>query len=86
MKNKITIIAVCVIMLLALSGCGWNESGNESSINNGRMTLIYNDGFAVIYRDDETGVQYFSRSSCGTCVMVNADGTPYIEEYNQEEN
>jgi hypothetical protein len=42
------------------------------------MKLIFNDGFAVIYVDMETGVQYFSRANCGTCVMVDENGDPII--------
>ena len=42
------------------------------------MKLILNDGFAIIYVDTETGVQYFSRSNCGTCVMVDENGSPII--------
>ena len=42
------------------------------------MKLIFNDGFAIIYVDTETGVQYFSRGDCGTCVMVDEDGVPVI--------
>ena len=30
--------------------------------------------------NNATGVQYFARSNSGTCVMVNADGTPYTGE------
>lgn len=84
MKNKITIIVICIILLFALSACGWNESSNEAETHDGRMTIVYNDGFSIIYRDNETGVQYFSRSNSGSCVMVNPDGTPYI--WKGEEN
>ena len=43
-----------------------------------RMNVIFNDGFAIIYVDTETGVQYFSRANCGTCVMVDENGCPII--------
>ena len=42
------------------------------------MKIIFNDGFAIIYVDTETGVQYFSRADCGTCVMVDENGDPLI--------
>lgn len=78
MKTKITAIIICVILLFSLSACEWNKTENESLNQAGRITLVYNDGFAFIYKDNDTGVQYFSRLNCGTCVMVNPDGTPYI--------
>ena len=40
--------------------------------------MIFNDGFAIIYVDAETGGQYFSRANCGTCVMVDENGSPII--------
>lgn len=86
MKNKIMMIVICIILLFALSACGCNESENEAESHDDRITCVYSDGWAFIYKDNETGVQYFSRSNCGTCVMVNADGTPYIGNYNRKEN
>lgn len=36
------------------------------------------DGLQVVKEfANSSGVQYFSRYKSGTCVMVNADGTPY---------
>ena len=79
MKKAICLI-LCAVMLLALCGCGFNKAGKaERQENDGRMTVVYNDGFCVIYRDNETGVHYLSRNA-GFCVMVNADGTPYTGE------
>lgn len=79
--KKVICLMLCAIMLLALCGCGYNKAGrSETQENDGRMTVIYNDGYCVIYRDNETGVQYFSRPNAGSCVMVNADGTPYTGE------
>ena len=80
MKRFLLVIAI-IVMLLALCGCGYNKPGKvKTQENDGRMTLVYNDGYCVIYRDNETGVHYFSRSYSGSCVMVNADGTPYTGE------
>lgn len=76
--KKVICLILCAVMLLALCGCGYNKPGKvKTQENNFRMTIVYNDGFCIIYRDNETGVQYFSRSYAGSCVMVNADGTPY---------
>lgn len=79
--KKVICLMLCAIMLLALCGCGYSKAGqSETQENDGRMTVIYNNGYCVIYRDNETGVQYFSRPNAGSCVMVNADGMPYTGE------
>ena len=44
--------------------------------NDYRMSLLYNDGFCLIYRDNNTNVQYI-RIGNGVTVMLNPDGTPY---------
>ena len=74
------IVLILIILLLTVFLCSCNSTENETKNFNGTMTLIYNDGWCVIYRDNRTGVQYFSRANCGTCVMVDADGEPYIEK------
>ena len=76
--RKIVAVILCVILVVCLSGCEFNEKSADISGNDGRMKLIFNDGFALIYVDTETGVQYFSRSDCGTCVMVDENGAPVI--------
>ena len=76
--KKIMAIILCVLLVLSLTACTWNESSTDTSKSDGRMKLIFNDGFAIIYVDTETGVQYFSRSNCGTCVMVDENGNPII--------
>ena len=81
MKFKRVIAGIAAISLAVyLSGCEFNESEIDRENNNGRMTLIYNDGFIVIYVDNETGCQYLSRSACGTCLMVDENGDPLIYE------
>lgn len=77
MKKYLNLI-LCVIIALCLCACGFNKSGeDERQENDGRITVVYNDGWCIICRDNETGVQYFSRPNAGSCVMVNPDGTPY---------
>ena len=76
--RKIVAVLLCVILVACLSGCGFNEKSTDTSGNNGRMKQIFNDGRAFIYVDTETGVQYFSRADCGTCVMVDENGSPVI--------
>lgn len=76
--RKIVAVLLCVILVSCLSGCTFNASSTDTNGNDGRMKMIFNDGFAIIYVDTETGVQYFSRADCGTCVMVDENGSPII--------
>ena len=82
--RKIVAVLLCVILVSCLSGCTFNASSTDISGNDGRMKMIFNDGFAIIYVDTETGVQYFSRTNSGTCVMVDENGSPII--YDQLES
>ena len=76
--KKIVVAILCVLLVACLSACTFNASSVGTNGNDGRMKLIFNDGFSIIYVDTETGVQYFSRSNCGTCVMVDENGVPVI--------
>ena len=76
--RKIVAVLLCAILVLCISGCEFNEMSTDINGNDGRMKQIFNDGFAMIYVDTETGVQYFSRTDCGTCVMVDENGDPLI--------
>lgn len=76
--KKIVAIILSVLLVACLSSCWYNKSSSDKNGNDFRMKVIFNDGFAMIYVDTETGVQYFSRSHCGTCVMVDENGCPII--------
>ena len=76
--RKNVVFILCVLLVVCLSACTFNESSTDINGNDGRMKMIFNDGFAIIYVDTETGVQYFSRDDCGTCVMVDENGCPII--------
>ena len=76
--KKIVVAILCVLLVSCLSACTFNASSTDTNGNDGRMKMIFNDGFAIIYVDTETGVQYFSRANCGTCVMVDDNGCPII--------
>ena len=82
--KKIVVAILCVILVSCLSACTFNASSTDTNGNDGRMKMIFNDGFAIIYVDTENGVQYFSRANCGTCVMVDENGSPII--YDQLED
>lgn len=77
MSKKI-IVAILIMALLLLGGC-MTTHGTETK----RMSCIYNDGFALIWRDNLTGVQYLQTGN-GLCVMVDKDGNPLIEEGEDE--
>lgn len=80
--KKIIALIICVCLVVCFSGCRWNTTKIDESKNDNdeRMMLIYNDGFAIIYVDTETGCQYFSRGNSGTCLMVDENGNPLIYE------
>lgn len=75
--KKLVLIVCCLITALTISACGYNKTTRDNAQNDNRMSLVYCDGFCWIYRDNETGVQYFSRINGGTCVMLGEDGLPY---------
>ena len=82
MKKKIFCLMFLLVLAFTLCGCNWNQmddSGMKKS-NDGMITLTYNDGFYTIIKDNRTGVEYISRCDCGTCVVVDKDGKPFIEE------
>ena len=76
--KKIVSIILSVLLAVCLSACGYNKSSSDKNGNDDRMSVIFNDGYAMIYVDTETGVQYFSRAHCGTCVMVDENGCHII--------
>ena len=81
MKFKKVIAGIAAISLaICLSGCDLNILEEDIENNDGRMTVIYNSGYAIIYVDNETGCQYFSRAHGGTCLMVDENGSPLIYE------
>ena len=82
--RKIVVVILCCLLVACLSSCGFNKKSTDISGNDGRMKVVFNDGFGIIYVDAETGVQYFSRTNCGTCVMVDENGDPII--YDQLED
>lgn len=69
-----------IMSMLFFCGCSFSKSEKNFEGNDGRIEYIFNDGFVTIVRDTETGVEYISRANAGTCVVVNPDGTPYIDK------
>lgn len=82
MKKLIALI-MCICLVVCLSGCDYppNTSEVNTENNDDRITLIYNDGFCLIYVDNETGCQYLTKGSgSGICLMVDENGNPLIYE------
>ena len=79
--KKILIVLICVLLIVSLVSCGWNESEIDNDRNDNRMVLVFNDGWCVIYADTKTGCQYVSRANAGTCLMVDADGKPLLYDF-----
>lgn len=76
--KKIVCLIMTFIFILCLCSCGYNETKIDIDNSNGRMTMIYNDGFIQIYVDNETGVQYILGGNKSICVMVDENGNPLI--------
>lgn len=84
--KKIMIFLMCICLVVSLSGCYWNTSEAETENNDNRIKIVFNDGFVLIYVDNETGCQYFVRSGSGACLMVDENGNPLIYEEVGEDN
>jgi len=81
MKKKFFCLMLSLVLAFSLCGCNWNKidtSGMEQN-NDGMITLIYNDGFYTVVKDNRTGVEYISRADAGTCVVVDKDGKPFVD-------
>lgn len=78
--KKILSLIFCVCLLCCLAGCSYNTRESDRKNNDNRMCVIYNDGYCIIYVDNETGCQYLSRVNSGTCLMVDEQGKPLIYE------
>ena len=81
--KKPLVVLVSLLLVVLLCSCGLNSSETDTDGNDNRMVIIFNDGFCTIYVDTETGCQYFSKSSAGTCLMVDAEGKPLL--YDKED-
>lgn len=76
--KKLLLFLTSAMLAASLCACDKNEVAKDIDGNDNRMVVIYSDGFCIIYADSETGCQYLSRSGCGTCLMVDADGQPLL--------
>ena len=72
--KKISLILLVLVLIFFLSAC--SEQVKE---NNTRFETVSQGGYGIVIRDTYTGVHYFCRSYGGMVVMVNPDGTPYVD-------
>jgi hypothetical protein len=78
--KKLVAIILAIALSVCVAGCNYNHSEIKTADADGRIEYMYNDGFTIIVRDAQTGVEYISRANAGTCVVVDATGMPYIED------
>lgn len=88
MKRTLALI-LCVVIVTSLCGCGREPTKREADGKAPHvMTVVDEAAGYAIYMHDETGVCYFCRYAAygiSVCVMLNADGTPYVwEEHDAE--
>ena len=75
------LLLLAVVVVLVCTGC--NNTKQDFNDAPKTMTVVDKTDGYIIYKHDLTGVHYFCvKGSYGrsACVMVNADGTPYIVE------
>lgn len=76
--KKVLAVFIAMLSILMLSSCGLYDSSANVETEDNRIGTIYNSGSAIIHVDMQTGVQYFSSSWGGTCIMVDEGGKPLI--------
>ena len=78
--RKLALAAICSVLALALTGCGNTDVRGSA---NGRFYSTFGGVGVCVITDSETGVKYlFAKSGYGggLCPLLNADGTPYVEQ------
>ena len=79
--KKVIVLILALFLVFSFSGCiRYNEREIDNSDRDHTITYLYNDGWTIILRDNETGIQYICYNGHGLCVRVDADGMPLIEE------
>ena len=80
MRKKI-ICFILTLTIVMLTACGNTDAENKT-----KYIQDYNSKFKI-FIDKETGVNYIifrSDSKAGMTVRLNADGTPYVSEVNND--
>lgn len=73
------------ILMVLCTGCGGSTKKEYDSAEDKpkMMTVVDSNLEYTIYKHDVTGVHYFSTDAGygnAVCVMLNADGTPFVGE------
>lgn len=82
MKKTILVIALALILIVVLAGCGIKEDNPGTQYDTGfRVLEKFNGelGSLVVY-DVNTGVMYWINYHGGVTPIINADGSPRIWE------
>ena len=80
--KKMLVIALAMILIVALAGCGIKEETPGKQYDTGFRVLERYDGELgsfVVY-DVNTGVMYWINYHGGVTPIINADGSPRIWE------
>lgn len=83
MKNTMFISLLLLCIIVCLTACDLNDLKADREGNDGRMIIVFSDGFAVIYVDTQTGVQYYNYNG-GACVMVDENGKPLLYKKHED--
>ena len=79
MKKTILVIALALILIVALAGCGMKEESHDEDIDTGfRMLERHKDTDTFVAYDKTTGVMYFVNIHGSVTPIINADGSPRI--------
>ena len=78
--KKILVIALALILIVVLAGCGMKEESSDENIDTGFRVLEMFDGNNFVAYDKTTGVMYFVNYHGGVTPIINADGSPRVWE------
>ena len=76
--KKLLAVIIVIALCIGCVGCNYNKSEIKNSESDGRLEYVFTDGFVAIVRDTRTGVEYIISANAGTCVIVDANGKPYV--------
>lgn len=81
MKKTILVIALALILIVVLAGCGMKEENPGTQYDTGfRLLERYDLSDSLVAYDKTTGVMYFINLGGGVTPIINADGSPRIWE------
>lgn len=78
--KKTLVIALALILVVVLAGCGMKDESHDEDIDTGFRVLerFDSDPNALVFYDVNTGVMYLINYHGGVTPIINADGTPRI--------